>query len=72
MASIPGCHPGDRGSNPGNDISFVKKFFLCLCFTTKLIPKSRNLYLSTPMDDFSTLIFMLDIDLNHSTKICIK
>ena len=34
---------------------FEEKFFLCLCFTTKLIPESRNLYLSTPMDDFSKL-----------------
>ena len=32
---------------------FEEKFFLCLCFTKNLIPKSRNLYLSTPMDDFS-------------------
>ena len=31
---------------------FEEKFFLCLCFTKNLIPKSRNLYLSTPMDDF--------------------
>ena len=31
---------------------FEEKFFLCLCFTKDLIPKSRNLYLSTPMDDF--------------------
>ena len=32
---------------------FEEKFFLCLCFTKNLIPKSRNLYLSTPMDDFT-------------------
>ena len=31
---------------------FEEKFFLYLCFTKNLIPKSRNLYLSTPMDDF--------------------
>jgi len=35
---------------------FEEKFFLCLCFTKNLIPKSRNLYLSTPMDDFSRLV----------------
>ena len=35
---------------------FEENFFLCLCFTTKLIPESRNLYLSTPMDDFSTSV----------------
>ena len=36
---------------------FEEKFFLCLCFTKNLIPKSRNLYLSTPMDDFSKHFF---------------
>ena len=40
------------GFNPRWDL-FDEKFFHCLCFTNKLIPESRNLYLSTPMDDFN-------------------
>ena len=39
---------------------FEEKFFLCLCFTKNLIPKSRNLYLSTPMDDFTFAKFCND------------
>ena len=40
------------GFNPQWNL-FEERFFLCLCFTIKFIPESRNLYLSTPMDDFS-------------------
>ena len=59
VVRTPDCHTGGPGSNPQSNL-FEEKFFLCLCFTIKLIPESRNLYLSTPMDDFS-IMFLLQL-----------
>ena len=51
---------------------FEEKFFLYLCFTKNLIPKSRNLYLSTPMDDFSTKNKYIELLELFSLKQCVK